>query len=72
MTVQRYQKISEYLHVSDQRTELPKGHPQYNKPGKLRWLITHMQEKYPEFKHPDRHQTIDEGACAFTGRCGFL
>ena len=72
MTLQRYQKISEYLHVSDQETELPQGHPQYDKLGKPRWLITHMQEKYPEFKHPDTHQTIDEGVCAFTGRCGFL
>ena len=31
-----------------------------------------MQKKCPGFKHPDRHQTIDEGVCAFTGRCGFL
>ena len=31
-----------------------------------------MQKKCPEFKHPEQHQTIDEGVCAFSGRCGFL
>ena len=65
MTLQRYQKISEYLHVSDWETELPKGHPQYDKLGKLRWLITHMQEKCPEFKHPDRHHYIQTSPCMF-------
>ena len=53
MTLWRYQKLSEYLHVSDHEAKVPKGQPEYDKLGKLRWLITHMQKKCPEFKHPD-------------------
>ena len=71
MTLHRYQKLSKYLHVSDHETEFPEGHPQYDKLGNLRWLITHMQEKCPEFKHPDRHHTIDEGVCGFAGMVWF-
>ena len=39
ITLWRYQKISEYLHVSDQETELPKIYPQYDKLGKLTRVV---------------------------------
>ena len=44
MTLRRYQKLSEYSHVSDCEADVPKGQPEYDKLGKLRWLITHMQK----------------------------
>ena len=72
MTLRRYQKISEYLHVSDRASEHPRGHPQHDKLGKVRWLLDHVQEMFPKYKHPERCQSIDEGTIAFTGRCSFI
>ena len=38
MTLRRYKKISEYLHVSDQEKEHPRGHVMYSKLAKIQWL----------------------------------
>ena len=39
MTLRRYQKISEYLHVSDREKEHPRGHVMYSKLAKIQWLL---------------------------------
>ena len=71
-SLKRYSKLSEYLHVSDRETEKPKGHPHYDKLGKIRWLIDHMVKKFPEYKFPEKNQTVDEQIMKFSGRVNFL
>ena len=72
MTLRRYQKLSEYLHISDRELEKLCGHPEYDELAKVWWLLNHVLEIFPKYKHPECHQTIDEGMVKFSGRCRFL
>ena len=69
LTLQRYQNISEYLHVSDREKEHPKGYVSYSKLAKIQWLLDHLNETFPRIKHPNKNQSVDEGVIAFTGCC---
>ena len=72
MTLRRYQKISEYLHVSDREKEHPRGHVMYSKLAKIQWLLDLLNETFPRIKHPSKNQSVDEGVIAFTGRCEYV
>ena len=56
MTLRRYQKISEYLHVSDREKEHPRGHVMYSKLAKIQWLLDLLNETFPRIKHPSKNQ----------------
>ena len=71
-TLRRYQKISEYLHVSDRSREVPQGHRDYDKLGKIRWLINYLLQKFPQYSNPELQQTVDEGIVKFSGCCKFI
>ena len=71
-TLRRYQKISEYLHISDRSKEFPKGHTNYDKLGKIHWLIDDLLPKFPQFYKPHCEQTIDEGFVKWSGQCGYI
>ena len=72
MTLRRYQKLSEYLHISERELEKPDGHPEYDELVKVQWLLNHVLEMFPKYKHPECHQTIEKGMVKFSGRCRFL
>lgn len=72
MTLRRYKKISEYLHINDREKELPRGHPGHDKLAKVRWLLDHVEHVFPKYKNPERHQSIDESTIPFAGRCSYL
>ena len=71
-TLRRYQKISEYLHISDCSKEFPKGHTNYDKLDKIHWLIDDLIPKSPQFYKPHCEQTINEGFVKWSGRCGYI
>ena len=71
-TLRRYQKISEYLHISDCSKEFPKGHTNYDKLGKICWLIDDHMPKFPQFYKPHCEQTIDEGFMKRSWRRGYI
>ena len=71
-SLKRYSKLSEYLHVSDRESEKNKGHPEYDKLGKVRWLYDHLNLKCRQYKHPERAQTIDEMVMPFSGRISYI
>ena len=71
-SLKRYSKLSEYLHVTEQEIEKPKGHPQYDKLGKIHWLIDHLVKKFPEYKFPEKNQMVDEQIMKFSGTVDFL
>ena len=71
-SLKRYCKLSEYLHVTDRENEKPRGHPEYDKLGKIRWLIDHLLKKFPEYKFPEKNQTVDEQIMKFSGCVEFL
>ena len=60
--IRRYQKISEYLHISNREEE---NHA--DRLAKIRPLYDHLKESFPRFMHPGKCQTIDEGIIAFKG-----
>ena len=71
-SLKRYSKLSEYLHVSDREAENHRGHPAYDKLGKIRWLYDHIVETFSKFKNPERVQVLDEQIMPFCGRISFV
>ena len=71
-SLKRYSKISEYLHVSDRELEKNRGHKQYDKLGKIRWLYEHLRLKFAELKHPEKVQVLDEQIMPFSGRISYI
>ena len=57
-SLKRYSKLSEYLHVSDRASEKPRGHPAYDKLGKIRFLYNHLKQVFPIYKNCEREQVI--------------
>ena len=68
MTKTLYEKITEYLHVSDRRAELPRNAPNHDHLQKVRILLDHMGTTFPKYMRCTQEQAIDEGMVAFTGR----
>ena len=58
--------------MTDREIKKPKGHPQYDKLGKIHWLIDHLVKKFPEYKFPEKNHTVDEQIMKFSGRVYFL
>ena len=71
-SLKRYSKISEYLHVSDRELEKNRGHQNYDKLGKIRWLYEHLCLKFAELKYPEKVQVLDEQIMPFLGRISYL
>ena len=71
-SLKHYSKLSEYLHVSDRQAEQNRGHPQYDKLSKIRWLYDHLLETFPKVKNPERVQVIDENIMPFSGRISYI
>ena len=71
-SLKRYSKLSEYLHVSDRESEKNRGHPEYDKLGKVRWLYDLLNAKFRQHKHPEKEQTIDEMIMPFSGRISYI
>ena len=71
-SLKRYSKISEYLHVSDRELEKNRGHQNYDKLGKIRWLYKHVCLKFAELKYPEKVQVLDEQIMPFSGRISYL
>ena len=71
-SLKRYSKMSEYLHVSDRESEKNRGHPEYDKLGKVRWLYDLLNEKFRQYKHPEKEQTIDEMIMPFSSRISHI
>ena len=66
-SLKRYSKLSEYLHVSDREAENNRGHPDYDRLGKIRWFYQHLLDTFRKFKNPERVQVIDEQLMPFSG-----
>lgn len=72
MARNRFEKISQYFHVSDRRREPGKNSPSYDRLFKIRPVIEQMSKLFPKYQHPAPSQTIDEGMVAFKGRVSYL
>lgn len=59
--IRRYEKITEYLHVSDRKSEPPRTGRYYDRIHKVRWLLESLNSSFSKYYAPTRDQTIDEG-----------
>ena len=68
MTCRRYQKLTQYLHVSDRDNEPAQNSADYDKLYKIHPVLNSFAESYK----PGQNQTIDEGMIAFKGRLNYV
>ena len=68
MTCQRFEKLSEYFHVSDRRGEAPRGSANFDCWYKVRPILERLQVLFPMMMRPCKNQSIDEGLQPFKGR----
>lgn len=71
MTVRRYEKLTEYFHVSDRATEPARGTPGYDKIYKVRPIIDMAKTNFKNNYKPNKCLTIDEAMIKWTGRLSF-
>lgn len=70
MPLKKFKKILENFHVlvSDMGKELPRGHPEHDKVGKLRPAISILNQTFQASADNSEHQSIDESMVKFKGR----
>lgn len=71
MTKNRFEKITKYLHVSDNTRNFPRGHPEHDKLHLVRPILDSVNQKCLKNYQPGRDQSIDEAMVAFRGRLSF-
>lgn len=71
MTVKRYEKITEYFHARDRRTEPAWGTLTYDKLYKVREVIVMTKNNFKNNYKPYGHLTINEAIIKWTGRLSF-
>ena len=64
----RYMDISRYLHYVDNQSLPPPGSESYDKLGKVRPLLTYLQEKFKTVYNPGPEVAVDEAMIKFQGR----
>ena len=60
MPEKQFEKITQYLHCSDRRSELPKGTPNFDRLYKIREFITSFSETFQQYQSPSKYCAIDE------------
>ena len=72
MPLRRFEKLTEYFHLTDRSREAAKGTPNYDRLAKIRPLIDIVSEACPKYNKPSACQSIDEGMIGFRGRVNYL
>ncbi|KAJ2952354.1 hypothetical protein O0L34_g4640 [Tuta absoluta] len=68
MTLQRFQKISKYLHVNDNEKMPRRGEENFDKLYKIRTLLDQINQKCQNNANNTKSQSIDESMIKFKGR----
>ena len=71
MPVKRYEKLYQYLHVSNRANE-PNHQGNYGKLYKIQPVCTITQNNFKECYKPGKHQAIDEAMIAFKGHLSYI
>ena len=71
MSRNRFQKLSQYFHLSDNSKAVPKGQPGYDPLYKVRPLLDLVMENSHTHYNPGRDISIDEAMIKFNGRLSF-
>ena len=71
MTLKSYEKINQYLHVSDRENEPIRGDPNYDKLFKIRPVIDVLSQQCLAVCKPYENQCIDEAMLGTKARCEY-
>ena len=71
MSKNRFMKITQYLHVSNNVNAVPNGHPEYDPLFKVRNLVNHLKTRFSSVYLPHKNISIDEAMIPFRGRLSF-
>ena len=71
MTRLRYEKLTQYLHVSDRANE-PDHNDGYDRLYKIWPIITMTQQSFKQYYNPGKNQTVDEAMIAYKGRLSYI
>ncbi|XP_045194304.1 piggyBac transposable element-derived protein 4-like [Mercenaria mercenaria] len=71
MTCNRYQKLNQYLHVSDRATEPARNQPGYDRLYKVRPIIRHVSANFLDRYTLSREVAVDEAMVRYTGKLSF-
>lgn len=69
MPENRFEKITQNLHLNNNETVLPKSHIDYDKLHKVRPLLDLLNENIGKIYDPSSFVTVDESMIKFKGRC---
>ena len=72
MKCRRYQKPTQYLHVSNRANETVQNSADYDKLYKIHPVFNMVQDRFAECYKPGQNQTIDECMIAFKGRLSYV
>lgn len=64
----RFQKITEMIHVNDNKTSFPRGHPNHDKLHKVRPFIDHLNDVNGKIYNSSNVVSVDESMIPFSGR----
>ena len=67
VTCKRYQKLTQYLNVSDRANEPAQNSADFDKLYKIHPVLNMVQDSFAENYKPGQNQTTDEGMIAFKG-----
>ena len=67
-----FELMMQFLHLSDNSTDLPRDHPDHDRLHKIRPLLEHLVERWKAAYHPDREVSVDESIIAFKGRSSMV
>ena len=68
MTRDRFNKLSQYLHVSNNQYQRRRGEPGYDPLYKVREVMESLDLSFRKYYRPHREMSIDEAMVAFKGR----
>ena len=71
MPVKRYEKLCQYLHVSNRANE-PNHQGNYDKLYKIWPVLTMTQNSFNKCYKPGKHQAVDEAMIAFKGHLSYI
>ena len=72
MTCRKYQKLTQYLHVSDRANEPAWNSANYDKLYKICLVLNMVQYSFAESYKPGQNQTFDDGMIAFKDRLSYV
>lgn len=68
----RYDEITQYIHLNDSTQNPPRGQPGHDKLHKVRPVLNNAKKQFPKHYNPHKNVAVDEAMVKYKGKCSFL